>query len=97
MVGAAYAAEPPKEVYCSEGVRLGISGNRLVLATEDSERVYERKQSVGTGLNGVIYADKKGETAVLLEATIWMDANQTPPYEPTVRIFNDHVYWPCED
>jgi hypothetical protein len=59
----------------------------------------ERKMSLGTGLNGEIYAsDKSDETEVIYSTEIVMFSDPSAGEDkPTILIFRDRVFWPCEN
>lgn len=69
----------------------------MQLTTPNGVVLYDDAGSVGTGLNGHAYKDRKsGKTVVILATDIVMDANPGHTKVVDIVILNDRAYWPCK-
>jgi hypothetical protein len=104
-VAQSYAAPttPKKDDYCFYGLSGTIEKPRAVMsfktgsmliAENGKTETWEHGGSVGTGMNGSVFY--QGDHAALYSTSICIDANTDPPSEPTILIFKDRVFWPCD-
>jgi hypothetical protein len=84
------------EEWCAPRTTLRIEAGKATITENGLSEVLSYRELFGTGLNGHVYmAPTSLKRHVLLQAKILMDSRQGHFWEPEVRIFRNHVFWPC--